>query len=116
MILVSHYVFKYIGPAYDVLHLSVVDIFSCHGISGMVGLFMTGIFCQSSVAANDAFSDIRKHISLLYNHACRCTHHAIACSWRVVGWPFHSVGISARVDSLLNSMDSYHDVSHYVYK
>lgn len=37
---------------------TAVDIFSCHGISGIVGLLMTGIFCQSSVAANDGFAVI----------------------------------------------------------
>lgn len=37
---------------------TTVDIFSCHGISGIVGLLMTGIFCQSSVAANDGFAVI----------------------------------------------------------
>ncbi|KAK9898757.1 ammonium transporter [Cystobasidium minutum MCA 4210] len=35
-----------------------LDIFSCHGISGIVGLLMTGIFCQSSVAANDGYAAI----------------------------------------------------------
>lgn len=35
-----------------------VDIFSCHGISGIVGLLMTGIFCQSSVTANDGYAAI----------------------------------------------------------
>lgn len=35
-----------------------LDIFSCHGISGMVGLFLTGIFAQASVAANDGVAEI----------------------------------------------------------
>lgn len=35
-----------------------LDIFSCHGVSGMVGLFLTGIFAQASVTHNDAISEI----------------------------------------------------------
>jgi ammonia channel protein AmtB len=32
------------------------DIFSCHAVSGAVGLLLTGIFAQSSVTFNDAYS------------------------------------------------------------
>ena len=35
-----------------------MDIFSVHALAGMVGCFMTGLFAQSSVAANDGFSEI----------------------------------------------------------
>lgn len=35
-----------------------LDIFACHGISGMVGLFLTGIFAQASVTNNDAITEI----------------------------------------------------------
>ncbi|TIB70609.1 transcription factor [Wallemia mellicola] len=36
----------------------VMDIFACHGLSGMVGTFLTGIFAQASVAYNDAELEI----------------------------------------------------------
>lgn len=32
-----------------------LDIFAVHGISGVVGLLMTGLFAQASVAANDGY-------------------------------------------------------------
>lgn len=35
-----------------------MDIFAVHCLAGVVGVVMTGIFAQSSVAANDGFSDI----------------------------------------------------------
>lgn len=40
------------------LNYCKLDIFACHGISGMVGLFLTGIFAQASVANNDAITEI----------------------------------------------------------
>ncbi|CAD6888137.1 unnamed protein product [Tilletia laevis] len=33
----------------------VMDIFACHALSGVVGLFLTGIFAQASVANNDGY-------------------------------------------------------------
>jgi len=35
-----------------------MDIFTCHGVSGMVGLICTGLFAQSSVTFNDAITRI----------------------------------------------------------
>ena len=35
-----------------------MDIFSVHAVAGVVGILMTGLFAQSSVAANDGFSEI----------------------------------------------------------
>lgn len=35
-----------------------MDIFAVHALAGLVGVIMTGIFAQSSVAANDGFSEI----------------------------------------------------------
>lgn len=35
-----------------------LDIFAVHGISGVVGLLMTGLFAQASVAANDGYLEI----------------------------------------------------------
>lgn len=35
-----------------------MDIFAVHALAGIVGVLMTGLFAQSSVAANDGFSDI----------------------------------------------------------
>jgi Amt family ammonium transporter len=35
-----------------------MDIFSCHAVSGAVGLLLTGLFAQSSVAFNDAYTVI----------------------------------------------------------
>lgn len=35
-----------------------LDILSCHGLAGWVGLLMTGLFAQSSVTFNDAFTEI----------------------------------------------------------
>lgn len=36
----------------------VMDIFAVHSLAGVVGVLMTGLFAQSSVAANDGFSAI----------------------------------------------------------
>lgn len=52
---------QWIAGAALIIFPSVVDIFACHGISGMIGLLMTGIFCQASVANNDAYLVIREH-------------------------------------------------------
>ncbi|TXT07168.1 hypothetical protein VHUM_03338 [Vanrija humicola] len=35
-----------------------MDIFAVHALAGVVGCLMTGIFAQSSVAANDGYADI----------------------------------------------------------
>ncbi|KAK6910155.1 hypothetical protein I203_104186 [Kwoniella mangroviensis CBS 8507] len=35
-----------------------MDIFAVHALAGVVGVLMTGLFAQSSVAANDGFSEI----------------------------------------------------------
>lgn len=35
-----------------------MDIFAVHALAGIVGVLMTGLFAQSSVAANDGFSVI----------------------------------------------------------
>ncbi|WRT66318.1 uncharacterized protein IL334_003273 [Kwoniella shivajii] len=35
-----------------------MDIFAVHALAGVVGVLMTGLFAQSSVAANDGFSQI----------------------------------------------------------
>lgn len=35
-----------------------MDIFAVHALAGIVGLLMTGLFAQASVAANDGFSEI----------------------------------------------------------
>lgn len=35
-----------------------MDIFAVHALAGIVGVIMTGLFAQSSVAANDGFSQI----------------------------------------------------------
>jgi len=64
-----------------------LDIFACHGISGMIGLFLTGIFAQASVAANDGIAEIPggwldgHFVQLGYQMAwiCFCT------GWTAVG-------------------------------
>lgn len=35
-----------------------MDVFACHALSGVVGLLLTGIFAQKSVANNDGFLEI----------------------------------------------------------
>jgi Amt family ammonium transporter len=35
-----------------------MDIFAVHALAGMIGLFMTGLFAQASVAANDGYAVI----------------------------------------------------------
>jgi len=35
-----------------------MDIFAVHALAGVVGLFMTGLFAQASVAANDGYAVI----------------------------------------------------------
>ena len=35
-----------------------MDIFAVHALAGVVGVIMTGLFAQSSVAANDGYLDI----------------------------------------------------------
>ncbi|KAL7421809.1 hypothetical protein Q5752_003580 [Cryptotrichosporon argae] len=35
-----------------------MDIFAVHALAGIVGVLMTGLFAQSSVAANDGYADI----------------------------------------------------------
>ena len=66
---------------------SQLDIFACHGISGMVGLFLTGIFAQASVANNDAITEIPggwldgNFIQLGYQMAWIC----FATAWTAAG-------------------------------
>lgn len=35
-----------------------LDIYACHGVAGIVGLVLTGVFAQASVAYNDGFTVI----------------------------------------------------------
>lgn len=64
-----------------------LDIFSCHGISGMIGLLLTGIFAQSSVAANDGFLVIEG--GWLDRHWMQVPYQlawiAFATAWTAVG-------------------------------
>lgn len=36
----------------------VMDVFAVHALAGIVGLLLTGIFAQASVAANDGYTEI----------------------------------------------------------
>ncbi|KAM0754568.1 ammonium transporter [Meredithblackwellia eburnea MCA 4105] len=62
-----------------------MDIYACHGVAGIVGLVFTGVFAQSSVTFNDAYTVIpggwldRNWIQVGYQFAWIC-----AC-W---GWTF----------------------------
>ncbi|BEI87795.1 uncharacterized protein CcaverHIS019_0105130 [Cutaneotrichosporon cavernicola] len=63
-----------------------MDIFSVHALAGIVGTIMTGLFAQSSVAANDGFSKIpggwidRNWIQLGKQVAWVC----VGCGWTFV--------------------------------
>jgi len=63
-----------------------MDIFTCHGVSGIVGLICTGIFAQGSVTFNDAITRIpggwidQHYIQLGYQIAWICA----GCGWTFV--------------------------------
>jgi Amt family ammonium transporter len=41
----------------------VMDVFAVHAVAGVVGLLLTGIFAQSSVAANDGYLQISQQLA-----------------------------------------------------